>query len=300
MCVHIFKRTCVNPLVIPEINTIPGKISVNVLNLIGFGCVLEIIKMNCPSSIPEAVLTGFICNELQEKPFIFYTLSGAHLYGFPSSDSDYDIRGCHILDKREVCGISVPKDVIERMEGEIDFVSFDIKKELGLILQNNSNVLEHVFARPLVSGPAFPALKKIAGHSLSRAVYNTYHGLAFHNWKNSAESKIPTGDGGSVKRYLSIMRSLMAGIVALDSGRIEPDIHELNRHFRYSLVDEFVRIKREGSEHGLVEHIEDADILITQLFCDLDVARENSPLPENPPEEVVDLANEFLLECREI
>lgn len=270
------------------------------MNLIGFGCVLEIIKMNCPSSIPEAVLTGFICNELQEKPFIFYTLSGAHLYGFPSSDSDYDIRGCHILDKREVCGISIPKDVIERMEGEIDFVSFDIRKELGLILQNNSNVLEHVFARPLVSGPAFPALKKIAGHSLSRAVYNPYHGLAFHNWKNRAESKNPTGNGGSVKQYLYIMRSLMAGIVALDSGRIEPNIHELNRHFRYSLVDEFVRIKMEGSEHGLVEHSEDADILITQLFCDLDVARENSPLPEKPPEEVFDLANEFLLECREI
>ena len=56
----------------------------------------------------------------------------------------------------------------------------------------------------------------------------------------------------------------------------------------------------EGSEHGLVEHIEDADILITQLFCDLDVARENCPLPEKPMEEVLDLANEFLLECREI
>jgi len=34
MCVHIFKRTCVNPLVIPEINTIPGKIIANVLNLL--------------------------------------------------------------------------------------------------------------------------------------------------------------------------------------------------------------------------------------------------------------------------
>jgi len=66
---------------------------------------------------------------LHGKSFIFYTLSGAHLYGFPSSDSDYDIRGCHIQDMREICGLSVPKDVIERMAGDIDFVSFDIKKE---------------------------------------------------------------------------------------------------------------------------------------------------------------------------
>ena len=53
-----------------------------------------------------------------------------------------------------------------------------------------------------------------------------------------------------------------------------------------------------GCEQGRIESSEDADFLITQFFCDLDVARENSPLPENPPEEVFDLANEFLLECR--
>ena len=254
--------------------------------------------MNCSQSIPEVVLTDFIKNELYGNSFIFYTLSGAHLYGFPSSDSDYDIRGCHIQDKKEICGLNVPEDVIERMTGDIDFVSFDIKKELGLILQNNSNVLEHVFSPPLVSRPSLPTLKKIAGLSLCKAVFNPYHGLALHNWENSAVSKTPVGGGGSVKRYLYILRSLMAGIFVLDEGRIEPNILVLNRHFRYPLVDEFVSIKMNGCEQGLVESREDADILITQLFCDLNVARENSPLPENPPEEVFDLANEFLLECR--
>jgi len=90
----------------------------------------------------------------------------------------------------------------------------------------------------------------------------------------------------------------MAGIFVLDMGRIEPNIQVLNRHFRYPLVDEFVSIKMNGCEQILVESDKEADILITQLFHDLDVARENSPLPENPPEEVYVLANEFLLECR--
>jgi len=31
-------------------------------------------------------------------PLLFATVSGAHLYGFPSPDSDYDLRGAHILD----------------------------------------------------------------------------------------------------------------------------------------------------------------------------------------------------------
>ena len=37
-------------------------------------------------------------------PLLFVTISGAHLYGFPSPDSDYDLRGVHVLPVREVVG----------------------------------------------------------------------------------------------------------------------------------------------------------------------------------------------------
>ncbi len=30
-------------------------------------------------------------------PLVFATISGAHLYGFPSPDSDFDLRGVHLL-----------------------------------------------------------------------------------------------------------------------------------------------------------------------------------------------------------
>lgn len=33
----------------------------------------------------------------QPYPLLFATISGAHLYGFPSPDSDYDLRGAHVL-----------------------------------------------------------------------------------------------------------------------------------------------------------------------------------------------------------
>jgi len=33
----------------------------------------------------------------QPYPFSFATISGAHLYGFPSPDSDFDLRGAHVL-----------------------------------------------------------------------------------------------------------------------------------------------------------------------------------------------------------
>ena len=30
-------------------------------------------------------------------PLVFATIGGAHLYRFPSDDSDYDLRGVHVL-----------------------------------------------------------------------------------------------------------------------------------------------------------------------------------------------------------
>ena len=35
--------------------------------------------------------------ELHPYPLLFATISGAHLYGFPSPDSDFDLRGVHLL-----------------------------------------------------------------------------------------------------------------------------------------------------------------------------------------------------------
>ena len=51
----------------------------------------------------EARLAGEV--RRHPYPLVFATISGAHLYGFPSPDSDYDLRGCHVLPLREVVGL---------------------------------------------------------------------------------------------------------------------------------------------------------------------------------------------------
>ncbi len=38
-------------------------------------------------------------------PLLFATISGAHLYGFPSPDSDFDLRGVHLLPLEEIVGL---------------------------------------------------------------------------------------------------------------------------------------------------------------------------------------------------
>ena len=71
---------------------------------------------------------------VQKHPYalLFATVSGAHLYGFPSIDSDWDLRGAHILPAEKVLGLLPTEDTVELSsdEGvELDIVSHDIRIE---------------------------------------------------------------------------------------------------------------------------------------------------------------------------
>ena len=44
---------------------------------------------------------------------LFVTVSGAHLYGFPASDNDVELRGCHKLPLADVLGLDAPRETIE-------------------------------------------------------------------------------------------------------------------------------------------------------------------------------------------
>lgn len=60
--------------------------------------------------IPESLLTVV---SQEPYPLLFATVSGAHLYGCPSTDSDYDLRGAHILPVTQVIGLDLGRETIE-------------------------------------------------------------------------------------------------------------------------------------------------------------------------------------------
>src|SRR5215831_1905680 len=89
----------------------------------------------------------------QPFPLLFVTISGAHLYGFPSPDSDYDLRGVHVLPVEKVIGLTPPRETIEiarREDGlDLDLVTHDVRKFMSLMLKKNGYVLEQLHS-PLV------------------------------------------------------------------------------------------------------------------------------------------------------
>src|SRR5829696_2780459 len=83
-------------------------------------------------------------------PLLFVTISGAHLYGFPSPDSDYDLRGVHVLPLADVAGLNEGQETIECSaidDGlEIDLVTHDVRKFFTLMLKKNGYVLEQLYS----------------------------------------------------------------------------------------------------------------------------------------------------------
>src|SRR3954469_16378929 len=130
----------------------------------------------------------FAIARAQPHPLVFATVSGAHLYGFPSPDSDYDLRGVHVLPLREVIGLDAGPETIEavREEGglEMDLVTHDVKKFFGLLLKKNGYVLEQLYS-PLVvrTTPEHEELKEIARGCVTRHHSHHYFGFSETQWR---------------------------------------------------------------------------------------------------------------------
>ena len=145
----------------------------------------------------------------QPYPLLFATISGSHLYGFPSPDSDFDLRGAHILPVEKVVGMEVRDETVEKemiVEGlacraeaqgevgsasarelgrdslrpdvigsgrrlEMDIVSHDVKKFFGLLLKKNGYVLEQLYSPLIVhTTPEHEELKAICRSHLDRSL----------------------------------------------------------------------------------------------------------------------------------
>jgi predicted nucleotidyltransferase len=221
----------------------------------------------------------------QPFPLLFVTISGAHLYGFPSPDSDYDLRGVHVLPARDVLGLDHGRETIESSgirEGlELDLVTHDAKKFFLLMLKRNGYVLEQLFS-PLVlhTTPEQEELKDIGRRCVTR--YHAYHYFGFSEtqWK-LFEKEQPR----RVKPLLYMFRVLLTGIHLMRTGEVEANLLRLNESARLSYVDDLVRRKLVGPEQSTLA---DTDVSFYRGEYDrlrgaLQSSFEASTLPEVSP-----------------
>jgi len=221
----------------------------------------------------------------QPYPLLCVTISGAHLYGFPSADSDFDLRGIHILPPAEVMGLPTPRETIEvfrkpEKPGDIDLdlVTHDIKKFMRLMLKRNGYVLEQIYSPLIVqTTPEHEELKEIARGCITVHHAHHYMGFARNQWKLFAKEDPPR-----VKPLLYTYRVLLTGIHLMRTGEIEANLVRLNETFALSHIDDLVARKTGGAEK---EKLPAADMKFHEkeylrLTAELEQARDESDLPE--------------------
>lgn len=220
----------------------------------------------------------------QPYPLLFATISGAHLYGFPSPDSDYDLRGVHILPVKEVVGLDIGKETIEIAEFqgnlELDLVTHDVKKFFAMLLKKNGYVLEQLYSPLIVhTTPEHEELKAIARQCITHYHVHHYLGFAQTQWRLFSKQ-----NPSKLKPLLYIYRVLLTGIYLMQTGEIEANLVKLNEIFNLPYLPDLIACKLAGKEKVVVPEI---DLVFHQqeyerLSSELQTASQNSSLPETP------------------
>jgi len=227
---------------------------------------------------------------------VFATVSGAHLYGFASPDSDVDLRGAFMLPASEMLGLRAPSETItieDKTTIDLDWVAHDIRKFARLMTNHNGYVLEQLYS-PLVvvTTAGHEELMRLGKGCITRPTVRHYQGFARGRRKRLAEPN------ATVKHLLYAYRVLLTGIHLMQTGEVIANIQALNQEFRLSEIDELVARKRVGAEkmtlqeRDRVQHGE----LLDSLEKQLQEAHDASQLPEEPA--TVPELERFVVELR--
>ncbi|AVZ72220.1 nucleotidyltransferase [Streptomyces lunaelactis] len=230
---------------------------------------------------PLAMELGPVVAE-QPDPLLFATVSGAHLYGFPSRDSDVDLRGIHLLPVEELLGLHEPEETRSRMwdrDGvEMDLVTHDLRKFVRLMLRRNGYVLEQLLS-PLVvhTSDAHAELISLAPGVLTSHHAHHYRGFANTQWRLFEKT-------GELKPLLYTFRALLTGIHLMRSGEVQAHLPTLLGEVEAPGRLPALIAAKADAEHGHVTGVDHHRVRadVEALHEVLEEARVASPLPDEP------------------
>jgi uncharacterized protein len=231
----------------------------------------------------------------QPDPVLFATVSGAHLYGFPSRDSDVDLRGVHLLPTAALVGLREPTETRSRMwdrDGvEMDLVTHDLRKFVRLMLRRNGYVLEQLLS-PLVvhTGDAHRELAALAPGVLTGHHAHHYRGFATTQWRLFEKT-------GELKPLLYTFRVLLTGVHLMRSGEVQAHLPTLLGEVDApAYLPELIEAKAQREHGGAdVDHARvQADV--ERLHAVLDEAQQATSLPDAPT--AYDALHDFVVRIR--
>ncbi|MBL8953751.1 MAG: nucleotidyltransferase domain-containing protein [Myxococcaceae bacterium] len=231
----------------------------------------------------EQVMRSVLDHEGAKRTHVVVSLSGAHAYGFPSPDSDLDLKAVHLDATRALLGLKPANTTADRLEVidgvEIDYTSNELGHVLAGILGGNGNYLERVLGQlqPVKSAWLAP-LQRLVQANLSQRLHRHYRGFAtsqLAEWQKSGF--------GSAKKLLYVLRTTLTGAHALKTGEVHTDVTALLGLYGFEAAVELVEQKKRGELAALpAEMAERWRERVTRAFTLLDEALATSTLPAEP------------------
>lgn len=135
--------------------------------------------------------------------------SGSRAWGFPSPDSDYDVRFVYVRPLEWYLSLNAGRDVIELpIIDDLDVAGWDLRKALGLLIKANPALLEWLNS-PIVyrATPEAETLRHLARQSpYRRSAAHHYLALLRGNYDRSIANRPMV----RLKRYMYCLRPALA------------------------------------------------------------------------------------------
>lgn len=202
----------------------------------------------------DAILERLAAIEAAEGVRVLYACeSGSRAWGFPSADSDYDVRFLYLRPTEWYLSIDERRDVLEfPISDALDINGWDLRKALRLARRSNPPLLEWL-------GSPIVYRQEAAWADELRELVRTYYQPVncFHHYAHMARGNYRDalrGDEVWVKKYFYVLRPLLAmrwierglGVVPTEFGTLVDRI--LGSDPPRAEIDALLAQKRAGAE----------------------------------------------------
>jgi len=252
-----------------------------------------------PTAHQRAVADAALAQESAQRRHLVVHLSGAHAFGFPSHDSDLDLKAVHIEATRHLVGLTQPRVTFNRLEVidgvEIDYTSNELSMGLSGVLKGDGNMLERLLSRqPVAADSALTELQPLVRAALSQRFARHYLGYARGQAKQLRDADLP-----KAKTLLYVLRTAVTGTHLLLEGACEPDLTALHERYKLPEVPELVH-RKASAERGALDESwrERIEPLLARALSQLDDARSRSPLPSEPTAQSTADLQDWMLQVR--
>jgi predicted nucleotidyltransferase len=174
-----------------------------------------------PSAVRQEIETRLAAIEATHDVRLLMAVeSGSRAWGFPSPDSDFDVRFIYVRPRDWYLSLVPGRDVIETpIEDEIDLNGWDIRKALNLLLKSNAVVSEWIES-PIRYRPDDRFIATLA--ALADDLLNP-RAIAYHyarSGKQAAERWLDGEGEVPVKKYFYALRPALA----IRAARLNPSV----------------------------------------------------------------------------